>query len=47
MNKEREGAAVRRAANLYRDWTARPWYVKAWDRVCSEAGYILFVVKGK
>lgn len=36
-----------RAAELYSEWQSRPWYVKVWDRIRSEAGYVLFLVKGK
>jgi hypothetical protein len=35
------------ARENYRQWAARPWYVKLWDRIASECGYIVFRLRGK
>lgn len=35
MDKRTEGAIVARAAELYRAWEARPWYLKARDCAVS------------
>ena len=42
MDKAREDAIIERARESYCLWAARPWYVKAWDRVRSECGYALY-----
>lgn len=47
MDQQTEDAIVRRAAALYRAWESRPWYVKAWDRMRSELGYIAFRLRGR
>lgn len=36
-----------RARDAYREWAERPWYVKCWDRIASELGYIAFRLRGK
>ena len=39
MDKRREDAIVARAAELYREWEARPWWRRALDRIGAEVGY--------
>jgi hypothetical protein len=44
---EWEDKVIARAADLYREWESRPWYVKVWDYVRSECGYWSFRLRGK
>ena len=39
--------AMARARAGYARWAARPWYVRAWDRIRSECGYALYRLRGK
>lgn len=45
MDQQAESAIVRRAAQLYRAWESRPWYVKLWDRARSQLGYVAFLLR--
>ncbi|NJP50101.1 hypothetical protein HCJ93_08450 [Streptomyces sp. SBST2-5] len=45
MDRPVQDKIIARARDAYREWAARPWYVKVWDRICSEAGYIAFRLK--
>lgn len=51
MDKTREDEIIRIAAQRYRAWeaahAARPWYIKAYDRVRNECGRLRFALRGK
>lgn len=47
MDQQTENLVMTRARNAYREWAARPWYTKLWDRIASECGYVAFRLRGK